>query len=122
MPQYVLKFACDAHGPEAVVSFEAEDLPAALVTAYREAAQRSAELWEGSRKLCTIRRTSYSTAPLAPLGAAPSGLGNLASANPRPEASDMPHPLLAEEPARMTGGKPADRPASYLDLARPAPG
>ncbi len=58
MKIYSLRFSDDGHGMAKRLEFKAEDLTAALIIAHREAARRSAELWEGAKKLCTIRKPS----------------------------------------------------------------
>ncbi|TCM13986.1 hypothetical protein EDF56_11511 [Novosphingobium sp. PhB165] len=57
MTVYTLKFAKDRHGPAKDIQFEGGDPGAALQFAETEPPDRRAELWEGSRKLCVIRRT-----------------------------------------------------------------
>ena len=56
MESYRLVFADDGIGVARRVEFEAEDLPHALVFAHREAKNRTAVLWQGERRLCTIAR------------------------------------------------------------------
>ncbi|WP_395331826.1 hypothetical protein WBP06_03310 [Novosphingobium sp. BL-8H] len=56
MKIYTLRFRDDGQGLARRVEFKAEDLPAALIIAHREVATRTAELWDGERKLCTVRR------------------------------------------------------------------
>lgn len=58
MESYRLVFADDGIGVARRVEFEAEDLPHALVFAHREAKHRTAVLWQGERRLCTIARTA----------------------------------------------------------------
>jgi len=57
---YTLKFPDDGNAGALRLDFDAEDAADALVTAHRKAsgvrAGRAAELWQGARKLCTIRR------------------------------------------------------------------
>ncbi len=57
MKIYTLRFSDDGEGVAKRLEFKAEDRTAALIVAHREAARRSAELWEGARKLCTVRRS-----------------------------------------------------------------
>nr|WP_086492232.1 hypothetical protein [Novosphingobium panipatense] len=57
MKIYTLRFFEDEHGLAKRLEFKAPDIAGALVIAHREAAKRSAELWEGALKLCTIRRS-----------------------------------------------------------------
>jgi len=57
MTIYTLKFAEDRYGPAKNVQFEASDPAVALQLAEIESPDRCAELWEGSRKLCKIKRT-----------------------------------------------------------------
>lgn len=54
MRLYTLKFAEDGHGLAKRVEFKAEDALGALIIAHREAARRTAELWDGTKRLCTI--------------------------------------------------------------------
>ncbi len=56
MKIYTLRFSEDAEGVARRIEFKAEDLTTALIIAHREAARRTAELWDGARKLCTVRR------------------------------------------------------------------
>lgn len=56
MKIYTLHFSDDGEGLARRIEFKAEDLTAALIIAHREANRRTAELWEGATKLCTIRR------------------------------------------------------------------
>jgi hypothetical protein len=63
---YRLVFADDGIGVARRVEFEAEDLPHALVFAHREAKNRSAVLWQGERRLCTIARPAAEPAFLPP--------------------------------------------------------
>ncbi|MGH6745164.1 hypothetical protein [Novosphingobium sp.] len=56
MKTYTLKFPDDDIGVARRLEFKASDMTGALVIAHREASKRSAELWEGARKLCSIRR------------------------------------------------------------------
>ncbi|GGC22083.1 hypothetical protein GCM10011371_07150 [Novosphingobium marinum] len=52
---YRLVFVDDGDGPK-TVEFDATDAGSALVIAHEEAKRRSAELWRGDDKLCTIKR------------------------------------------------------------------
>jgi hypothetical protein len=54
---FTLKIAADRTSEAIHVEFDAEDAAAALIYAHREAGNRSAELWQGDEKLCTIQRT-----------------------------------------------------------------
>jgi hypothetical protein len=65
MKVYTLRFSGDGQGMTKHVEFSAEDLPAALIIAHRKAARRTAELWLGARKLCTIRRPAETNASLS---------------------------------------------------------
>ncbi|TCM14001.1 hypothetical protein EDF56_11526 [Novosphingobium sp. PhB165] len=56
MKIYTLSFSDDGDGVARRLEFRAEDLTSALIIAHREAARRGAELWEGTKKLCTIRK------------------------------------------------------------------
>lgn len=56
MQSYRLVFADDGIGVARRVEFEAEDLAHALIFAHREAKHRSAELWHGGLRLCSITR------------------------------------------------------------------
>lgn len=58
MAVYMLKFFDDGIGIDKIIQFKAEDPGTALTVAKIEAPDRDAELWEGFRKLCTIRRSS----------------------------------------------------------------
>lgn len=53
---YTLKFPDDGNEGAPRLDFGAADVAEALIIAHRKAAQRTAELWQGARKLCTIRR------------------------------------------------------------------
>ncbi|WP_395396409.1 hypothetical protein WBP07_21185 (plasmid) [Novosphingobium sp. BL-8A] len=58
MKIYTLKFPDDGNAGALRLDFGAEDAADALVTAHRKASMRingGAELWQGARKLCTIR-------------------------------------------------------------------
>ncbi|MDF2639432.1 MAG: hypothetical protein K0R64_2416 [Novosphingobium lindaniclasticum] len=57
MKVYTLQFSEDEHGLAKRLEFKAPDVAGALIIAHREAAKRSADLWEGALKLCTIRRS-----------------------------------------------------------------
>lgn len=65
MKVYSLRFSDDGHGVAKRLEFKAEDLTAALIIAHRETARRSAELWEGAKKLCTIRKLKEPASSLA---------------------------------------------------------
>lgn len=54
MAMFTLIFADDAEGVARRLEFKAADMTAALLVAHSEALRRTAELWQGSRKLCTI--------------------------------------------------------------------
>lgn len=58
MSEFTLKIAADRTGEAAHIQFNADDAAGALIIARREAGSRTAELWEGERKLCTIRISS----------------------------------------------------------------
>lgn len=62
MDIYTLKFPGDGNAGALRLDFDAEDAAEALVTAHRKAsdvrAGRGAELWQGARRLCTIRHGS----------------------------------------------------------------
>lgn len=64
MSIYTLKFPDDGNAGALRLDFDAEDAAEALVSAHRQAGSlrsgRAAELWQGARKLCTIRHTSNS--------------------------------------------------------------
>jgi hypothetical protein len=55
---YRLVFPGASRSQAKTVEFEAEDASYALVVANREAGGRAAELWEGDRMLCKLRRMS----------------------------------------------------------------
>ncbi|MBO9724786.1 MAG: hypothetical protein J7530_10450 [Novosphingobium sp.] len=57
MKVYTLRFFEDEHGLARRLEFKAPDIAGAVAIAQREAAKRSAELWEGALKLCTIGRS-----------------------------------------------------------------
>ena len=57
METYRLLFSEDGIGVERKVEFEAPDAAKALIIAHEQAHNRSAELWKGRDRLCTIRRT-----------------------------------------------------------------
>lgn len=56
MPLYTLRFFNDGVGVGKRIEFDAADPASALSVATCEAPNRNAELWEGTRRLCTIRR------------------------------------------------------------------
>ena len=58
MVTYTLRFDADGNAPPMQIVFDAPNPGGALVQAHREARQRSAELWQGERKLCSIRRAA----------------------------------------------------------------
>lgn len=66
---YTLKFPDDGNAGALRLDFDAEDAAEALLKAHRTAggvrSGRAAELWQGARKLCTIRRASNEPAPPA---------------------------------------------------------
>ncbi|TCM13987.1 hypothetical protein EDF56_11512 [Novosphingobium sp. PhB165] len=66
MKVYTLRFSEDGECLAKRLEFKAHDLPSALVIAHREAARRSAELWDGPRKICIIRKPPEATASLTP--------------------------------------------------------
>ncbi|MPS67230.1 MAG: hypothetical protein E2586_01865 [Novosphingobium sp.] len=66
MKIYTLRFSEDAEGVARRIEFKAEDLTTALIIAHREAARRTAELWDEARKLCTIRREAAASDAPAP--------------------------------------------------------
>ncbi|TCU54707.1 hypothetical protein EDF58_108138 [Novosphingobium sp. PhB57] len=59
---YTLRFPDDGNAGALRLDFGAEDAADALVTAHRKAldvrSARAAELWQGGRKLCTIRHAA----------------------------------------------------------------
>lgn len=59
MKVYTLTFIEDGIGLAKRLEFTAPDIAGALIIAHQQAARRSAELWEGARKLCTIRRIAH---------------------------------------------------------------
>lgn len=65
MSIYTLKFPDDGNAGALRLDFDAEDAAEALVSAHRQAgglrSGRAAELWQGARKLCTIRRAPNSS-------------------------------------------------------------
>ena len=66
MPLYVLKFSDDGLGVEKRIEFDAADPGSALAVAAGEAPNRKAELWEESRRLCTIRRSETAVWRIGP--------------------------------------------------------
>ena len=54
---YRLKFPDDKAGVEKTLEFRAADASGALIVAKNEAPDRNAELWQGERLLCHLRRT-----------------------------------------------------------------
>lgn len=58
METYRLLFSEDGIGVERRVEFEALDAAVALMIAHEQARDRTAELWKGLERLCTIRRVS----------------------------------------------------------------
>ena len=62
---YTLKFPGDGNAGALRLDFDAEDAAEALVMAHRKASDvrsgRAAELWQGARKLCTIRHSGPSS-------------------------------------------------------------
>lgn len=60
MDIYTLKFPDEGNAGALRLEFGAEDAADALLTAHRKAADlmsgRAAELWQGTRRLCAIRR------------------------------------------------------------------
>lgn len=54
---YRLKFPADKAGSQKTLEFKAADASGALIVAKNEAADRNAELWQGERLLCHLRRT-----------------------------------------------------------------
>ncbi|WP_395331828.1 hypothetical protein WBP06_03315 [Novosphingobium sp. BL-8H] len=54
MTIFTLRFPEHRHGPAKDIQFEAVDPGAAFLLAQREAPERPAELWEGTRKICTL--------------------------------------------------------------------
>lgn len=61
MQKYTLKFVGDVLRKPKFIEFEADDPAKALEIAHYEAPDRSAELWSGGKKLCTIRRDPVGT-------------------------------------------------------------
>ncbi len=63
---YTLKFPDEGNVGALRFDFDAEDAADALVTAHRKADElrsgRAAELWQGTRRLCAIRRSAASAA------------------------------------------------------------
>jgi len=57
METYFLLFKNDDLGVARKIEFEAEDAARALIFAHNEAKDRSAELWKGDTRLCTVRRS-----------------------------------------------------------------
>jgi hypothetical protein len=56
MATYKLVYSDDSLGCARRIEFEAVDAHGALRIAQSQAVGRTAELWEGDRKLCTLRR------------------------------------------------------------------
>jgi len=56
MATYKLVYSDDAHGCARRIEFEAVDARGALGIAQSQAAGRTAELWKGDQKLCTLKR------------------------------------------------------------------
>lgn len=56
MSRYEVKFVDDGDREPGTLQFEAEDVGVALILAHQQAPDRSAELWQDDRKLCTIKR------------------------------------------------------------------
>jgi len=56
VPTYNLIYSDDALGSARRIEFEAMDACGALRIAQSQTAGRTAELWEGNRRLCTLRR------------------------------------------------------------------
>ncbi|KHK90891.1 hypothetical protein [Novosphingobium malaysiense] len=54
---YRLKFEDDGLGVDKIVEFMAPDPAKALMIAGLEAANRYAELWQGNKRICRLRRT-----------------------------------------------------------------
>jgi hypothetical protein len=66
MPLYTLRFLDDGAGVEKRIEFDAADAGSALEVAGGEAPNRNAELWEGTKRLCTIRRTEAAVWRIGP--------------------------------------------------------
>lgn len=60
MQHFKLVFHAERGKPCKSIEFDALDAAAALIHAHKESADRSAELWSGDRKLCSIRRVPVS--------------------------------------------------------------
>ena len=60
MATYQLIYSDDEFGVGRRIEFDAADPFMALTIAQYESEGRTAELWEGERKLCTLRRTGPS--------------------------------------------------------------
>jgi hypothetical protein len=56
MATFSLVYSDDTHGSARRIEFEAVDANGALRIAQSQVVGRTAELWEGDRKLCTLRR------------------------------------------------------------------
>lgn len=70
MTQYKLVFVARTDAPEKILQFQADDAGTALIVAHKEAANRSAVLWNEDRKLCTIRRQDVEGSDLWQVSAA----------------------------------------------------
>ena len=56
MVHYQLIFPETQSNQAEIVEFDAFDAAMALITAYKRASKRSAQLWSDGKKLCEIRR------------------------------------------------------------------
>ncbi|GGC31105.1 hypothetical protein GCM10011371_18190 [Novosphingobium marinum] len=61
MQTYTLIYPQDRRGEAKKIEFNAEDPSSALRIAQDEAPERSAELWEGTKKICTLHRRMIGT-------------------------------------------------------------
>ncbi|HKT85584.1 MAG TPA: hypothetical protein VJQ77_05800 [Novosphingobium sp.] len=66
MPLYTLKFFNDGVGLGKRIEFDAADAASALSVATGEAPNRNAELWQGTKRLCTIRRSESTVWRIGP--------------------------------------------------------
>jgi hypothetical protein len=56
MSRYELKLGRKGDQEPQKLQFEADDASMALILAHQRASDRSAELWQDGKKLCTIKR------------------------------------------------------------------
>lgn len=66
MTLYILKFSDDDAGVGKRIEFDAANAGKALIVIAGEAPNRTAELWEGSRRICTIRRSETAAWSIGP--------------------------------------------------------